>query len=368
MIGVANKLAPFVIAIVCFAASAQAESQRYLPNLPGCNGEAVVRGLSQARQVRACASESSCKRFTLYRYTMRCNDGRTFSAPQVTMMGAAQGALSDRFQLSGNQLQVAVSGREIASTHDCSRNAFTGERECLPWKRYRDVTRWVALPAGWGLLPNGIRSRQTTPQRPQTTSASQPASRPAQPPGPVSTFLDSGFPFSQLLLFALFWAGKFFARKGAEPAGQPVFNNEVFALQQWTIVGVIVIATLAAAADGEGLATFALWVYALTLAMFALTNFSRIRAGLYYVFTEHPAEAVVEPALKQDSSVDMSALTRELTPDHDELDNPRPAYQYRSEAKKAEALKDKLKKDTELARAAINRERMRAAKDDEQKE
>jgi hypothetical protein len=293
MRGIVTALA--AAAFTLFGVSfSEAASERYLPHLPDCGGEAVVTQMEGPRQFRACASESSCKRFTLYRYEMRCADGRSFTAPEVTMMGASQGELSDRFQSSGNRLHVAVEGRELVSTHDCTRNAFTGERECLPWKRYRDVIRWVALPAGWGLLPSGIRTRELTPQ---TTTAATPTASPPEPAGPVSIFFDRGFPFSQLLLFALFWAGKFFARKGAEPAGQPMCNNEAPALQQWTIIGAIVVATLAAAAGGEGLATFALWIYGLILAVFAFTNFSRIRAGLYYVFSEYPAEAVVEPAV-----------------------------------------------------------------------
>jgi hypothetical protein len=363
--GIAGKLGMFVIAVAGSTAPAHAASERYLPHLPDCGGEAVVTHMEGPRQFRACASASSCKRFTLYRYEMRCTDGRRFTAPEVTMMGARKGVLSDRFQFNGNQLEVAVPGREVSSTHDCTRNAFTGARECLPWKRYRDVTRWVGLPAGWELLPSGIRTREVAPQ---TTAATAPAASPPEPPGPVVTFLDAGFPFSQLFLFALFWAGKFFVRKGAEPAGQPIIDREALVFQQWAIIGAIAIATLAAAAGGEGLAIFALWIYGLTLAVFLLTNVSRIRAGLYYVFTEHPAEAVVEPALNEDKSLDMSSLTRELALDHEEIDNPRPVYQYRSEAKRAEALKEKLDKDAELARAAVNRERMRAARDDEQKE
>ncbi len=364
MSGIARKIVAFAFAIIGFTVPAQAASERYLPHLPNCGGEAVVTHMEGPRQFRACASESSCKRFTLYRYEMRCTDGRSFTAPDVTMMGVAQGALRSRFQRSGNRLEVAVTGRELVSTQDCTRNAFTGERECLPWKRYRDVTRWVGLPAGWGLLPNGIRTRDVAPQ---TTSTPQPAPSAPEPSGPVSILLNSGFPFTQLFLFALFWAGRFFARKGAEPAGQP-FNDGIAAIHQWTIIGLLVIASVAASDGEEKIATTFLWGYGIVIAAFALTNFTRIRAGLYYVFTEHPAEAVVEPALKEGKPVDMSALTRELAPDHDELDNPRPAYQYRSEAQKAEALKEKLKKDAELARAAINRERTRAARDDEQKE
>jgi hypothetical protein len=83
--------------------------------------------------------------------------------------------------------------------------------------------------------------------------------------------------------------------------------------------------------------------------------------GWNYLFVEHPAEPVVGPALQTQSPINPRELKDALTTGRAELENPLPAYHYRNQTERAEALKEKLQADAEIAEAAIRRERARAA-------
>jgi hypothetical protein len=82
------------------------------------------------------------------------------------------------------------------------------------------------------------------------------------------------------------------------------------------------------------------------------------------IFVQHPAEPIVEAALRKGRKLDTSALRDALTPALEDLDLDRPAYHYQHQTRKARALTEKLREDARLAEAAVRRERARAALQD----
>jgi hypothetical protein len=90
--------------------------------------------------------------------------------------------------------------------------------------------------------------------------------------------------------------------------------------------------------------------------------------GMYYLFVPHRAATYILPALRDEDRIDAGGLADALTPSDESLINPPPAYQSRSQAAKASALKAKLDADAEVAEAAIRRERARAALADAERE
>jgi hypothetical protein len=79
-----------------------------------------------------------------------------------------------------------------------------------------------------------------------------------------------------------------------------------------------------------------------------------------YLFVEHPAEPTVNEAVRRGKRLDTGTLQHALTPSESALDLDKPLYHYENQTKKARALKQKLDQDTEIAQAAIRRERTRA--------
>ena len=88
-----------------------------------------------------------------------------------------------------------------------------------------------------------------------------------------------------------------------------------------------------------------------------LANFVR---GCHYLFVPHPAEPIIRPALRQGTSIDTAALADVVEPVIKHLHHPPPVYQSENQAARARALKDKIDADTELAEAALRRERAAA--------
>jgi hypothetical protein len=87
--------------------------------------------------------------------------------------------------------------------------------------------------------------------------------------------------------------------------------------------------------------------------------------GWDYYFVKHPAADIVNAATNHGTHIDRQALVEALRTEPEELHNPKPAYHYEHQAEKARKLKEKLDRDTELARAAIAREQARAELRDE---
>lgn len=93
--------------------------------------------------------------------------------------------------------------------------------------------------------------------------------------------------------------------------------------------------------------------------------------GLHYFFVPHPAGPFVLPALREETRIDVKGLAGALTPSaglEGLFTRPPPAYQSQNQAEKARVLKEKLDADTELAEAAVRRERARAALADAERE
>lgn len=80
-----------------------------------------------------------------------------------------------------------------------------------------------------------------------------------------------------------------------------------------------------------------------------------------YLLVQHPAEPIVNSALRRGKELDTIALQDALTPTISELALGKPLYHYKNQTKKARALKEKLDEDASLAQAAIRRERARDA-------
>jgi hypothetical protein len=81
---------------------------------------------------------------------------------------------------------------------------------------------------------------------------------------------------------------------------------------------------------------------------------------LHYHFVKHPAESAVKEALKHRRPLDGERLADLFSFDLMKVVKPPAAFKSRNQARRAEALRDKLKADQELAEEAIRREQARA--------
>jgi len=86
----------------------------------------------------------------------------------------------------------------------------------------------------------------------------------------------------------------------------------------------------------------------------------RMLRGFYWIFVKHPATDIVGSAVGGETRIDGQSLSRSLWVSPRELFAWRPRWYWEQQAQKARALTEKLDRDTELARAAIARERARA--------
>ena len=80
----------------------------------------------------------------------------------------------------------------------------------------------------------------------------------------------------------------------------------------------------------------------------------------HYYFTQHPAVSIVEPALRAGQPIDYKAAKPFLTPDPKAMKNPPPTYVSKVQQERAEALKDAVQADADVAEAIVKRERARA--------
>jgi len=92
--------------------------------------------------------------------------------------------------------------------------------------------------------------------------------------------------------------------------------------------------------------------------------FDNKATGANDIFVQHPAEPIVDAALREGRKLDTSALRDALTPTREDLNLDRPTQHYQDQTRKARALTEKLREDTRLAEAAVRRERARAALQD----
>jgi hypothetical protein len=84
--------------------------------------------------------------------------------------------------------------------------------------------------------------------------------------------------------------------------------------------------------------------------------------GWHYLFVSHPATRVAGPPLRSGALFPKVELAHALRPDPAQLFNHPPAYKSRDMAEKAQALRDKIEADADIAAAAMRRDRARAAK------
>jgi hypothetical protein len=103
-----------------------------------------------------------------------------------------------------------------------------------------------------------------------------------------------------------------------------------------------------------------LFVAPLVAAGCALGFLPAFLRGCHYLFVPHAAEPIITPALRRGTSIDTAALADVIEPDMKHFHHPPPAYQSENQAARARALKDKIDADTELAEAALRRERAAA--------
>jgi hypothetical protein len=87
--------------------------------------------------------------------------------------------------------------------------------------------------------------------------------------------------------------------------------------------------------------------------------------GLHYVFVAHPAEDVINPALRNQLAIDRERFAAAVKPDRELLSRPPLSFISRNQEARARALKEKLDANADLTRAAINRERARASQQDQ---
>lgn len=84
--------------------------------------------------------------------------------------------------------------------------------------------------------------------------------------------------------------------------------------------------------------------------------------GWHYLFVSHPATRVAGPPLRSGSLFPKVELAHALRPDPAQLFDHPPAYKSRDMTEKAQALRDKIEADADIAAAAMRRDRARAAK------
>lgn len=95
----------------------------------------------------------------------------------------------------------------------------------------------------------------------------------------------------------------------------------------------------------------------LVLLVFYVPAFVR---GRHYLFVAHPAGPVVAPSLRSGTLFQKERLGQALRPKPSQLHQHPPAYQSRNLLEKAQALKDKITADADIADAAMRRDRARA--------
>ena len=106
------------------------------------------------------------------------------------------------------------------------------------------------------------------------------------------------------------------------------------------------------------------WYVALPYYLYFAWHLPAIARGMFifyhYYLTRHPAVPIIEPALRADQPIDYKAAKPFLTPDPAAMNNPPPAYVSKVQQERAEALKDAMLADADVAEAIIKRERARA--------
>lgn len=109
------------------------------------------------------------------------------------------------------------------------------------------------------------------------------------------------------------------------------------------------------------------WLFCLAVLAFCGINAVPVARGWDYLFVKHPATNIVNTAVNDGTPIHGKSLARALSVSAQEVFNLRPRWHYEHQAEKARKLSEKLDRDAELARAAIARERARAALQDEKK-
>jgi hypothetical protein len=116
-----------------------------------------------------------------------------------------------------------------------------------------------------------------------------------------------------------------------------------------------------AAATGAG-TPMRFFLYLLPALLFLITYARFAFAGYHHLFVRHPAEAVAAPALQTGELFDKHKMADVLSGDPNELTQHPPVHRILNLLRRAKILKEKIEADTEIAEAAMRRDRARAAK------
>lgn len=288
--------------------AAQAETKRYFSHTAVCGGEAEILSLSPGpTPYRICRSDGQCQSAQLYRYQVRCQDGRVYGGPEVYRPTHSK---PDQLRVNGDRLEVAVGSRDV-DTRRCDPGLSPQFCQQIRPMYGRNEVIWEPFPAGYAPLPIGASIIERGP--PGAPEAEQ---------RPLAFFMwlhDHPWVFLLTAALVFFWG--YLVRMGLydDPA-----ERGAFARARWGLLALPLLAAYIA-----------------------------------------PAEAELPATWRQ--PVDVKKFAEAVRPDPAVLTTPPPAYQSHNLARKAEALKERMEADTELAEEVIRRERARAAAADSQK-
>ncbi len=125
-----------------------------------------------------------------------------------------------------------------------------------------------------------------------------------------------------------------------------------------------IINAAAVAADAPTRVFFYLLPALLFLAVYARFIF----AGYHYLFVRHPAEEIAAPALRSGDLFDKEKLADALAVSVEEFDQHPPLHETENQVRRAQALRDRIEVDGDIAEAAMRRDRARAAQVEAEKD
>jgi hypothetical protein len=181
---------------------------------------------------------------------------------------------------------------------------------------------------------------------------------------PLSPYAELGIFGCFILISTLAWFGREKNGTHLNDWGLNIPLNAYFAFSLLTFNTALDSNALVQMADQYVL--FHSWLFIVAVLAFFGINAMSLARGWDYLFVKHPAEPIVNEAVSSGTAIDNHALTAALTLNPAEIHDPMPAWHYEHQAEKARKLAEKLDRDTELARAAIARERARTELQDEQ--
>jgi len=183
-----------------------------------------------------------------------------------------------------------------------------------------------------------------------------------RPLSPYPQFVLIGF---FIIISTIAWFGRVKDGTGLRDWGLNIPLNAYLALS---------LATFNTALDSDPLVQtldqyvfFHSWFHSVVLVSFFVINAMPLIRGWDYLFVKHPAADIVNSAVDAGTAIHGQSLARALWVSPQDIFQWRPRWHYEHQAEKARKLREKLDRDTELARAAIARERARAELHDEKR-